>query len=272
MAKVFNSLRLGFLPFISQYFSLDSLNKQTETERLAAPQIAEQARNQETGWDRVKKMFQVDELGNLTPEFNSITQSACMSMFVGGLFGGTAAGKTAYEKFMKNNEATTFKSHLDAKRELQDAVTRAFSKGALKWATKLTVFSVSFIGLTTLIQVYRGKYGVMEYVGAGAATGFLVKFNGGPRTWVVSSAVGSTLGLICGGTTLGILKLSGLSMEEARYWQQKWKNHRSEHFRKGIADYLEKEDFAVIKIHNDEVGEAGRSLDNLVEEKVELSK
>lgn len=54
-------------------------------------------------------------------------------------------------------------------------------------------------------------------------------------------------------------------MEDARYWQSYWKNSRSEYFRKGVADYLEKEDFAVIGLHNDKVGEVGKDISNLDE-------
>lgn len=71
------------------------------------------------------------------------------------------------------------------------------------------------------------------------------------------------LGLICGGATLGILKVSGLSMEEARYWQYKWKDGPTEYVRKGREKYKETQDFPVVKLHNDEVGEAGKSIFNL---------
>lgn len=47
--------------------------------------------------------------------------------------------------------------------------------------------------VSTVIQLYRGKYGIMEYVGAGAATGFMYKFNAGPRGWVVGSGLGKWL-------------------------------------------------------------------------------
>lgn len=47
-----------------------------------------------------------------------------------------------------------------------------------------------FSGISTLIQTYRGKYGIIEYVVAGGTTGALYKFNMGPRGWVVGGGLG----------------------------------------------------------------------------------
>lgn len=55
------------------------------------------------------------EFGQITPEVNSILQVGMMSVFFGGLYGGFINSKHAYEDFMINNTATSFKSHLEAK-------------------------------------------------------------------------------------------------------------------------------------------------------------
>lgn len=36
-------------------------------------------------------------------------------MFIGGLYGGSLQGRTAYEQFIKANVASKFQSHFDAK-------------------------------------------------------------------------------------------------------------------------------------------------------------
>ncbi|KAJ8920116.1 hypothetical protein NQ315_011772 [Exocentrus adspersus] len=253
--------RYGILS-IPALFGIDQLDNVTPTEQQADKSIAKT----ETGWDRLKRMFETDEFGNVSKEMNSVLQVGALSMFIGAMYGGVINSRSAYLEFMRTHEATSFKSHLDAKKKLQDAVTISFGKGAFKWGWRLTLFATSFVGISTAIQTYRGDYGIVEYVVAGGASGVMYKFNMGPRGWIVGGGLGSVLGLICGCATMGILKLAGISLEEARYWQYYWKDSRNEYFRKGVADYLEKQDFAVIKIHNDKVGEAGKDLSNLDKE------
>ncbi|XP_066249249.1 RPII140-upstream gene protein [Euwallacea similis] len=253
-------LKYGFLPFLSELWSNDKLANATLTEQKAALEPSVQS---ETGWDRIKRMFQFDEFGNVTHELHTVMQAASLSMLIGVIYGGTRQGRHAYEQFIKNNEATTFSTPLEAKKKLQDAVSIGFGKGSFKWGWRLTLFTTTFVGVSTIIQVYRNKYGVLDYVCAGAITGSLYKFNSGPRGWIVGSALGSVLGLICGSVTMGILYTTGLTIEETRYWQSKFKTTRDEHFKKGLELMREEEDLAVLKLHNDEVGEAGKSLDNL---------
>lgn len=46
--------------------------------------------------------------------------------------------------------------------------------------------------------------------------------------------VGGTLGLFAGVATVGLLSLSGMTMEEARYWQYKWKTERHNAYKEGF--------------------------------------
>lgn len=82
------------------------------------------------------------------------------------------------------------------------------------------------MGITTSISVYRGKSSFIEYITAGALTGFGYKFGMGPRGMAVGFLLGGTLGGIAGGLSLLILNASGMSMEEVRYWQYKWRSQR----------------------------------------------
>lgn len=50
----------------------------------------------------------------------------------------------------------------------------------------------------------------------------------GPKGMVAGGLVGGVFGTVAGVVSLGILKLSGRSMEEVRYWQYKWKLDRYE--------------------------------------------
>lgn len=45
--------------------------------------------------------------------------------------------------------------------------------------------------------------------------------------------VGGFFGTIAGGVSLLLLRATGMTMEEARYWQYKWRSHRDETIREG---------------------------------------
>lgn len=82
------------------------------------------------------------------------------------------------------------------------------------------------MGITTSISVYRGKSSFVEYITAGTLTGMGYKFGMGPRGMLVGGLLGGALGGIAGGLSLLILSASGMSMEEVRYWQYKWRAQR----------------------------------------------
>jgi hypothetical protein len=203
------------------------------------------------------------EFGNLSKELVTITHVGAMSLFVGGVYGGIQNSKGAYMNFIQNNQATAFHDHIEAKKKLQDAVTKSFGRGAFKWAWRLSLFCTTFAGISTTISVYRGKTGIVEYVAAGVVSGSLYKLNMGPRGWIVGGGLGAVLGFTAGCVTLGLMKLTGMSMDEVYYWQQHWEQERSDYVNKGISDYLAKEEGEVIQDHNRRVGNAGKILENL---------
>lgn len=141
---------------------------------------------------------------------------------------------------------------------------------------KLCIFS----GITTALSTYRGKNGVIEHVLAGGLTGMLYKFPTGPRAALVGGGLGSNfiyydlhkiqfnfqglaLGTIGGLVTVGLLNLSGMSMEEVRYWNYKWKESRMNVENKTMKKYMEKEQMEILKLHNEKLGEAGNNLDSI---------
>lgn len=55
------------------------------------------------------------EFGEISREISSVTQVACMSIFVGAVYGGINSSKETYIDFIKNNQATAFKNPFEAK-------------------------------------------------------------------------------------------------------------------------------------------------------------
>lgn len=67
-----------------------------------------------------------------------------------------------------------------------------------------------------------------EYIVAGIVTGGTYKFNMGLRGMAAGALVGGGLGTIAGGISLVILRSTGMTMEEVRYWQYKWRSSRDD--------------------------------------------
>ncbi|KAG8232867.1 hypothetical protein J437_LFUL012483 [Ladona fulva] len=221
----------GFLPLYRKDPDEVSLTSKTAKE-------IDEAKKTETGLDRLQRMFTIEyaniltanEFDNLSPELTAVSQTSIMGLFVGALYGGLNRSKVAYLDFMEKNQATAFKSHLDAKKKLQDRVTLGLGKGAFQWGWRLGLFSGTYMLFTTAVATYKGKYGISEHVIAGVVTGGLYKCSLGLRGIAVGSLLGGVLGGFAGISSYGLLKLSGRSMDELLYWRKQWKDERNRKF------------------------------------------
>ena len=79
------------------------------------------------------------------PDLIGIWQTCCCSFLIGGLYGGFKYSRAAFINFIETNEATQFKSHLDAKRKLADKQFLALMKGGLAWGPRVCFFCTSFV-------------------------------------------------------------------------------------------------------------------------------
>jgi len=238
----------------------------------AAAAFQNRQANLESGKDRLYAMFSVDEFGTMSSEINSIYQSAFMGFLTGAIWGGFVQSRAAYVHFMENNQATAFKSHLDAKKKLQDQVTINFAKGAVKWGWRLSLFSSTYVGIVTTISVYRGKSSIYEYVAAGAVAGSMYKINTGLRGMTVGGLLGCGLGGVAGAISLMVLKFTGTSMEEVRYWQYNWKKDRDQSISAAELKNSIYERDPLLDAHDETIGVKDHALDNIKlvkEEKVD---
>ncbi|XP_011647644.1 RPII140-upstream gene protein isoform X1 [Pogonomyrmex barbatus] len=184
--------------------------------------------NDELSWDRVKRIFTIDENGWYRKEIQSIINITLCGFATGLCMGGIVAMKNAVETFIANNEASQFISHFDAKRNLQDKVILNFLKKGTKVGLKIGLFCLIFSSVTTCTTAYRGKLAVENYMLGGSVTGFLFKINLGLRGMLVGTGLGGILGGLCGTTSIIILKLSGVTIDEILEAQQQWINSRNE--------------------------------------------
>lgn len=82
--------------------------------------------------------------------------------------------------------------------------------------------------ITTCTSAYRGKIAVENYILGGSVTGLLFKINLGLRGALIGMGLGSILGGICGVTSLIILQISGITMDEVLEAQRQWINSKDE--------------------------------------------
>ncbi|KYQ46556.1 hypothetical protein ALC60_14487 [Trachymyrmex zeteki] len=180
----------------------------------------------ELAWDRVKKMFTLDENG-FTKEIQSIINITLSGFAIGLVMAGTSSTKATVNNFIMQNEASRFTSHFDAKRNLQQLVVVNFLKKGGRYGMKLGTFCFLFSSITTCTSAYRGKIALENYMLGGSVTGLLFKMNLGLRGALVGTGLGSILGGICGGISLLILKVSGITIDEALEAQKNWINSRN---------------------------------------------
>ncbi|XP_018049206.1 PREDICTED: RPII140-upstream gene protein, partial [Atta colombica] len=180
----------------------------------------------ELGWDRVKKIFSLEENG-YSKELQSIINITISGFTVGLVMGGMSSAKTTINNFIMNNEATRFISHFDAKQSLQRLVVTNFLKKGGLYGTKLGTFCFIFSSITTCTSSYRGKIALENYMLGGSIAGLLFKMNLGLRGALVGTGLGGILGGMCGSVSLIILKLSGITINEVLEAQQNWINARN---------------------------------------------
>ncbi|XP_031562054.1 complex I assembly factor TIMMDC1, mitochondrial-like [Actinia tenebrosa] len=158
----------------------------------------------QTGWDRVKALFETSEDGTISEELQSIPTIIGIGSVFGFLLGGQFGIRIGADHYVKQNQLTVYHSQMHAQREFQSAKTLGFVKYGSRWGWRMGLFAGLYSFLLTLSTTYRDKNDALNYVAAGASTGALYKLFGGWRSMVVSS-------LICSGVSLpiGLLAQAG---------------------------------------------------------------
>ncbi|XP_036354563.1 RPII140-upstream gene protein isoform X2 [Octopus sinensis] len=198
----------------------ENLRKQALENKLIISELdIQKFLSSETGWYRLQKMYSKDIQGNYSPELNFIGSSLfkiglltfCVCSFVGG--------REASDKFIKDNNASVFRTKFQANRMLTDRVVLAGMKSGVFWSYRTCFFSSVFLLLSQSIAVYRNKSSVWEYLIASGITGMLLKVNLGLRGMVSGGIFGSLMGL-CGGSIIyGFMVLTNETQDQRHYWE-----------------------------------------------------
>lgn len=63
--------------------------------------------------------------------------------------------------------------------------------------------------------------------------------------------------------TTGLLKMAGISVQDSHAWRYKLNQSRMEAKKKANEKFDEKDEYAIVKVHDIQIGEAGHSIEAL---------
>ncbi|KAG7463703.1 hypothetical protein MATL_G00179450 [Megalops atlanticus] len=170
----------------------------------------------DTGWDRIKDLFDRGEMQRYPEEVTNVVKSGLTAALLGMLYGGVPAARHARERFIEQSQAEVYQNRVDAVRSAHNAAIRGFVRFGWRWSWRLAAFVTLFNTVSTGLSVYRDKYVFSHYAVAGAITGGLFRLNLGLGGLVAGSTIGAILGLPAGALIMGMQKLSGETLGERR--------------------------------------------------------
>uniref|UniRef100_A0A4W4GMF4 Complex I assembly factor TIMMDC1, mitochondrial n=2 Tax=Electrophorus electricus TaxID=8005 RepID=A0A4W4GMF4_ELEEL len=170
----------------------------------------------DTGWDRIKDLFDRGNGQAYSEELRNVGRSAMMAASVGLLYGGLPAARHARERFIHLSQAELYRSRVEAVRSAHNAAIRGFIRYGWRWSWRVAAFVTLFNTVSTGLSVYRDKNALTHFALAGAVTGGVFRMNLGVRGLVAGAAIGVVLGIPAGVLIVGLQKLSGETMRERR--------------------------------------------------------
>ncbi|KAK0167012.1 hypothetical protein PV327_004466 [Microctonus hyperodae] len=191
MARFFRAIPAGRIAF-------GSLFGEADYDKILTPGYEDLIPPKPVGLAGIRYVFSPNKYGQLTPELITVIHMTFCSTLGGILLGAYLNGKRAFQDFMENNQATQFANQMDAKRKIQDTVVLSMGKGALKWGTRIGVFSFLFLTSSTALAAYIGHHGFVEFIAAGVITGSLLKLDMGIKGMIAGGVAGSLLGTVAG--------------------------------------------------------------------------
>ncbi|XP_062866534.1 complex I assembly factor TIMMDC1, mitochondrial [Trichomycterus rosablanca] len=170
----------------------------------------------DTGWDRIKDLFDRRDGQPYSDEVRSVAKSAITAALVGLCYGGLPGARHSRERFIQLNQAEIYRSRVEAVRSAHNAAIRGFVRYGWRWSWRMAAFVTLFNTVSTGLSVYGDSNALSHFGVAGAVTGGLFRLNLGLRGLVAGSAIGAALGMPAGALIVGLQKLSGETMREKR--------------------------------------------------------
>lgn len=170
----------------------------------------------DTGWERIKDLFDRDETQKQPEELSTVIKCAVLGAFTGFLYGGLPAARFARQRYIQISQAEVYTSRVDAVRSAHNAAIRGFLRYGWRWSWRVSLIVTLFSSVSTGLSVYRDKDALSNYVAAGAVTVGLFRLNLGLRGLVAGSIIGAVLGIPVGAMVVGLQSLTGETTRERR--------------------------------------------------------
>lgn len=170
----------------------------------------------DTGWGRIKDLFDRDASQLYPEELSSVIKSGIVAGLAGTIYGGLPAARHARQIYIRASQAEIYTSLVDAVRSAHNAAIRGFVRYGWRWSWRVAAFVTLFNSISTGLSVYRDKYTIGHYAAAGAVTGGLFRLNLGLRGLVAGTLIGAAFGIPAGATVMSMQLLTGEDFRERR--------------------------------------------------------
>ncbi|XP_071321052.1 complex I assembly factor TIMMDC1, mitochondrial [Trachinotus anak] len=170
----------------------------------------------DTGWDRIKDLFDRDVTQRYPEEVTNVIKSGVVAALAGLIYGGLPAARHARQRYIQISQAEIYTSRVEAVRSAHNAAIRGFVRYGWRWSWRVAAFVTLFNSVSTGLSVYRDKYTLSHYAAAGAVTGGLFRLNLGLRGLVAGTAIGAVLGIPTGALIISMQSLAGETVQERR--------------------------------------------------------
>uniref|UniRef100_A0A674EE23 Complex I assembly factor TIMMDC1, mitochondrial n=1 Tax=Salmo trutta TaxID=8032 RepID=A0A674EE23_SALTR len=168
----------------------------------------------DTGWDRIKDLFDRDEMQKYPEKLSSVVKSILAASLAGMIYGGLPAPWHARERFILLHQAEIYHSRGEAVCS-ESTLCLSNSYFMYGWSWRVAAFVTLF---HTGLSVCRDKYTLSHYA-AGAVTGGLFRLNLGLGGLVAGTAIGGLAGAL-------IIAMQGLAGETV--WERRRRRRRRE--------------------------------------------
>ncbi|KAM6310216.1 complex I assembly factor TIMMDC1, mitochondrial [Aegotheles albertisi] len=182
----------------------------------APPRFGRPAPPPQTGWERLRELWQRDERQRYPEETVNIVKSTFTGALVGWVYGGVPAFRQARKAFIERSHGELFQNRADAVQSAHRAGLRSFLRYGWRWSWRVAAFVAIFNTVSTGLSVYRNKTTISNFASAGAFTGALFRMNLGLQGLVSGLVFGTAFGIPAGGLLIIMQNLAGETLQEKR--------------------------------------------------------
>ncbi|NXY86309.1 TIDC1 factor, partial [Alcedo cyanopectus] len=182
----------------------------------AESQFGRPAPPPQTGWERLRELWQLDEQRRYPEETLNIFKAAFTGALVGWMYGGLPAFYQARKAFIERSHGEVFHNRADAVQSAHRAGLRSFIRYGWRWSWRVATFVTVFNMVSTGLTAYRNKTTISNFASAGAFTGALFRMHLGLQGLAGGFMFGTAFGIPAGGLLMVVQAIAGETLQEKR--------------------------------------------------------